>query len=111
MFDQIENIQRSELAANEGSMIHFKLLSDVAILFNANCHVIQVHVVDSPARLAARARASSPADARTAATQPPATVSTADDVKTDTRVATAGAGWPVGQVRYQNSSMSCHGTM
>ena len=63
-----------------------------------------MHVVDSPARLAARARASSPVDARTAATQPPATVSTTDDVKTDTRVATAGAGRAVRQVSYQTSS-------
>ena len=62
--------------------------------------VLQVHVVDSPACLAARPCASSPADARTAATQPPATVSTADNVKTDTRVATAGAEWAVRQVSY-----------
>ena len=83
-----------EQQANE----NVKLLSDVAKHGNANCYVKQVHVVDSPARLADRAHASSPADVPTAATQPPATVSSADDVKTDTRVATAGAGRAVRQV-------------
>ena len=57
-------------------------------------------MVGLPARQLTKDRVSSPVDARTAATQPPATVSTADDVKTDTRVATAGADRAVRQVTY-----------
>ena len=57
--------------------------------------VLQVPDVDSPVRRPVRTRASSPVDVPKAATQPPATVSTTDDVWPDTRVTTAGADRPV----------------
>ena len=56
-------------------------------------------MVDSPERQSAKDRAPSPADARTAATQTPATVSTTDNAKTVLRAATGGAGRAVRQVR------------
>ena len=82
-------------------MIHFKLLSGVVIILmrivilyrcalSIRQHVSQPRLVHLPLQMHGRP-----------ATQPPATVSTADDVKTDTRVATAGADRAVRQVSYE----------
>ena len=59
------------------------------------CSLLQVPFVDSPPSQAAKVRASSRADVSTAATQPLASVSTVDNVKTVIRVATVGAARPV----------------
>ena len=88
-------------------IIYYRLVYGSSFIYFTVNHstVLQELPVDSPAHLEIRALASSPADARTAATQPPATVSTADDVKTDTRVATAGADRAVRQVSCQTSCL------
>ena len=57
-----------------------------------------MRVVDSPARRPTKGRVSFPVGVPTAATQPLANVSTADNVKTVIRAATGGKGQPARQV-------------